>query len=355
MRTSHRRDSFSIGGRRIAAGEPCFVIAEAGVNHNGDLEMALKMVDVAAAAGADAVKFQTFNAESLATETAPKAGYQAANTDPAESQLTMLRRLELSERAHREIAARCQERGIVFLSTAFDEPSAEFLNHLGVVAFKIPSGELTNIPFLQQIARYGRPLIVSTGMACLGEVETACSAISSAGNHQFALLHCVSSYPAQAEDVNLRAINTLSAAFAVPVGYSDHTRGLEVPFAAVALGACIIEKHFTLDRHLPGPDQQVSLEPKELTELVRGIRSVEAAMGDGLKIPTEAEKETASVSRKSLIAATDIPAEAILSREMVAIKRPGTGLAPAMLDAVIGRKTRRTISAGELITMEALI
>jgi N,N'-diacetyllegionaminate synthase len=340
-------------GRKIGRGQPCFVIAEAGVNHNGSLLTARSMVDAAAAAHADAVKFQTFQASRLVGPSARKAAYQERATGGGESQLEMLRRMELSAESHRDLFAYCAERGILFLSTPFDQGSAEFLNELGVAAFKIPSGELTNLPFLERVASMGKPIIASTGMARLGEVESAVDAILRAGLRQLILLHCVSSYPTTAADANLKAMETLRRAFGVPVGYSDHTMGLEVSFAAVALGACVIEKHFTLDRRLPGPDQQASVEPDELKALVAGIRNVEAALGHGRKEPAACERDTAEVARKSLIAAVDIPQGGRLGGECVVIMRPGTGLPPAMLPYIVGRIARRAIAAGEILDLEA--
>ena len=346
--------TIEIAERKIGPGQPCFIIAEAGVNHNGELKLARQLVDTAVEAGADAVKFQTFQARRLVTEKAPKADYQLRATDSSESQFEMLSRLELSHEDHHDLKEYCQRRGILFLSTPFDELSADFLEQLGVPAFKMGSGELTNLPFLLHVARKSKPMIVSTGMASLGEVESAVEAIHSQGNLDLILLHCVSNYPADPADINLRAMDTLRCAFDLPVGYSDHTQGIEIPLAAAALGACVIEKHITLDRHLPGPDQAVSLEPDELKTLVRGIRLVESALGDGRKRPAASEADTASVARKSLVAAIDIPAGTALTGEMIAIKRPGNGLPPALRSSLIGRRTRNAIPAGALIRLEDL-
>ncbi len=265
--------TFSIAGRPVGPGAPCFVIAEAGVNHNGDAALALRLVDAAAAAHADAVKFQTFRAEAVAAAEAPKAAYQQASTGGAESQLDMLRRLELSTDGHHAVVERCRDRGILFLSTPFDEQSADFLDAMGVPAFKIPSGELTNAALVSHVARKGRPMIVSTGMATLGEVDEAIRTIAASGNPPVALLQCVTNYPADPATANLRAMHAMAAAFDVPTGYSDHTRGVETALAAVALGACIVEKHFTLDRLLPGPDHAASLEPGELAQLIAQAES----------------------------------------------------------------------------------
>jgi N-acetylneuraminate synthase len=349
------RSVIEVGERKIGRGHPCFIIAEAGVNHNGDIALAHQLIEAAVETGADAVKFQTFSADRLVTLDAPKARYQLQSTDAAESQYEMLRRLELSEQAHRELMARCREKEILFMSSPFDEESADLLNSLDVAVFKIPSGEITNLPLLAHIARKGKPIIVSTGMANLSEVEAAVHTIEGSGNHNFALLHCVSNYPADPADVNLRAMRTMATAFGVPVGYSDHTPGNEVALAAAALGACVIEKHFTLDRSSPGPDHQASLEPDELAALVHSIRVVEAALGHGRKEPVPSEVATALVARKSLVTACDIPAGAKLSKEMIAIKRPGTGLDPAMRSHLIGRAARVDISAGTLLALEMLI
>lgn len=344
--------AFQVEGREIGANQPCFLIAEAGVNHNGDLSLAHQLIDVAVQAGADAIKFQTFKAERLATPDASKAEYQLQATNAGESQFEMLRRLELDAEAHRGLLAHCRDMNILFMSTPFDEESADLLEGLGVQVFKTPSGEITNLPYLRHIARKGKPMIVSTGMAFLGEVETAVRTIEAAGNHSFALLHCVSNYPANPADTNLRAMQTMARAFNVPVGYSDHTPGIEVSLAAVALGACIVEKHFTLDRNLPGPDHQASAEPAELAALVRGIRIVEAALGDGRKQPAASEANTAAVARKSLVAACDVPTGAVITAEMIAIKRPGTGLPAAMREFLVGRTAHTTISAGTLLTLD---
>lgn len=347
--------TIDVAGRPIGPHHPCFIIAEAGVNHNGDLELARRMVEVAAAAGADAIKFQTFAADRLVTPAAPKATYQRRATGESESQYDMLRRLELSAEAHTRLLAHCRKQNILFMSTPFDEESVDLLLELDLPIFKIPSGELTNLPFLTYVARKNRPMIVSTGMATLGEVETAVRTIEAAGWSEIVLLHCVSNYPADPAQINLRAMTTLATAFQLPVGYSDHTLGLEVALAAVALGACVIEKHFTLDRTLPGPDQQASLEPDELRKLVQSIRTVEAALGHGRKEPTAAEAETAAVARKSLVAARELPAGTVLTDDLIAVKRPGTGLPPVLRPYLLGRSTRVAVPAGTLLTWEMLV
>lgn len=344
--------TIEVRGRRIGAGQPCFVIAEAGVNHNGDLDLAMQLVDAAAAAGADAVKFQTFRTEQLMTSSAPKAAYQERATGTEGTQSDMIRALELSEDAHRTLLARCEERGIVFLSTPFDEASADLLTELGVPLFKTGSGELTSLSLLRHIARKKRPMIVSTGMANIGEVEAALGAIHAEGNRDVAVLHCVSSYPAPTEDVNLRAMDTMRRAFDVPVGYSDHTLGAEIAIAAVALGACIIEKHLTMSCALPGPDHQASMEPAELTAMVSALRRVEAALGDGRKRPRACEENTAAVARRSLVSRVSIPAGAEVTDAMLVLKRPGTGVPPSAARWIVGRTARVDIAADTLLDVE---
>ena len=342
----------TIGKREVGAGQPCFVIAEVGVNHDGSLDRALELVEAAAAAGADAVKFQTFRADRLATAEAPKAPYQLAGTDPEESQLGMLQRLELSPDAHLRLQAAAEAAGIEFLSSLFDEESADLLDGLGLSAFKIPSGEITNLPLLAHVGRFGRPVILSTGMADLDEVRAAVDGLEGAGNDQIVILHCVSSYPAPPAEANLRAMATMGAAFRKPVGFSDHTLGVEVALAAVALGACAIEKHLTLDRSAPGPDHAASLEPSEFRDLVRSIRSVESALGDGQKVSAPSERATAAVARKSLVAACLIAAGTVVTDEMIALSRPGTGLPPAARGLVVGRVARVDIPDGTLLSTE---
>lgn len=347
-------DEIRIAGRPVGPGHPCFVIAEAGVNHDGSVDDALRLVDAAADAGADAVKFQTFRADRLATRAAPKAAYQARETGADESQHAMLRRLELSPEAHRLLKERCEARGIVFLSTPFDEESADLLAELGVPAFKLPSGELTNLPLLAHVARFGRPVILSTGMARMGEIEAALDTLRGEGARETVVLHCVSRYPAEPGEANLRAMETLSRAFGVPIGYSDHTMGLEVPLAAAALGATVLEKHFTLSRERPGPDHRASLEPGELAALVRGIRAVESALGHGRKEPVEGEADTARAARRSVVAARDLPEGAELAGDDLALRRPGTGLAPSFLPLLVGRRLRRALAEGDLVSLDAL-
>lgn len=347
-------ETFTIAGRAVGSGQPCFVIAEAGVNHNGDLELAKQLVRVAHAANADAVKFQTFRAERLTSRSAHKAAYQLVTTPADESQQEMLRRLELPDEAFRELARYCDTLGIHFLSTPFDEQSADFLETLDMVAYKIPSGEVTNTPYLEHIARKRRPMIVSTGMCDLGEVEQAVRAIENEGLRDFALLHCISNYPAEPSEINLRAMGTLRAAFGKPVGYSDHSSGIVVSLASVALGASVLEKHFTLDRAMPGPDHKASLEPAELRELVAGIRLIETALGSPRKAPAASEVNTAMAARKSLVAARDLPRGTRIERSMLVAKRPGTGLSPGHLNSLAGKTLRRDIHADELLSIEDL-
>lgn len=344
-----------IGRRFVGPGHPVFIIAEAGVNHNGDLEMAKRLIEVAAESGADAVKFQTFAAEKLVSADAPKAEYQKRTTGEDESQFNMLKRLELSASDYKELVRHANQCGITFLSTPFDETSADFLVELEVPALKVGSGDLTNLPLLRHMAAKGLPMLISTGMGTLGEIEEALAAVMAAGNDQVLLYHCVSSYPAPVEETNLRALNTMMQAFPFPIGYSDHTPGIAVPVAAVALGAVSIEKHFTLDRSLPGPDQETSLEPGELAAMVKSIRQVEAALGDGYKRPTLAEANVARVARRSLVAARDIPSGAVLTADMLAIRRPGTGIPPKHLELVQGRTTRRELRKGQVITWDLLV
>lgn len=346
-------ETISFSGRDIGVGYPIFVIAEVGVNHNGDLAMARKLVDVAADCGADAVKFQTFNAERLATREALKADYQRRSGD-GHSQLEMLRELELDESAHVTLGQSCQARFVQFLSTPFDEESADLLERLNVPAFKVSSGDLTNLPFLRYLAAKGRPILLSTGMSNLADVDVAVQTIETAGAPPLALLHCVSAYPAEPCNANLRVLSVLREAFGYPVGWSDHTLGGAVGLAAAALGAAIIEKHITLDRTLPGPDHMASLEPDEFRTFVAGIRTVEQALGDGRKRPQAPEREIAKAARRSLVALAEIDAGELLSERVIGQLRPGTGLPPSMRPQVVGRRARHRIPAGTLIALEML-
>jgi N,N'-diacetyllegionaminate synthase len=343
-----------IGPKSIGSGEPVFIIAEAGVNHNGDLHRAKKLVDAAAEAGADAVKFQTFRADELVSASAPKARYQKETTGTDESQLEMIKRLELSADAFQELSTHCESRKILFLSSPFDPQSVDLLENLNILAYKVPSGEINNWPFLEHIASKHKPVILSTGMCYLSEVDEAIRVLGSAGCTELALLHCTSSYPASAASSNLRAMQTLAEAFQIPVGLSDHTLGAEIPLAAVALGGCIIEKHLTLDKSLPGPDHQASMDPIELRSLIRAIRSVESAMGDGIKRPNASEEDVRNVARRSILTRQAIPQGARITRDMLVFKRPGTGIPPSKLSTVVGRRAAREIPADTLIQFEDL-
>ncbi|MDN3555244.1 N-acetylneuraminate synthase [Halomonas maura] len=331
-----------------------FVIAEAGVNHNGSLEMALELVDAAKRCGADAVKFQTFKAEALVTRQAAKAAYQRASTSDSDSQYAMLKSLELAEDDFVRIHAHCRQQGIEFLSSAFDMASADFLDGLGMSLFKIPSGEITNWPLLACIGGFGKPVILSTGMCHLADVEAALHRLEAAGAGEVTVLHCVTEYPAPYAQINLSAMHTLAEAFGVKVGYSDHTAGIEIPIAAVALGATVIEKHFTLDTRLPGPDHAASLAPDEFRHMVTAIRHVESARGDGRKRPAPCEWPNLGVVRKSITAQCAIAEGEIITLEHLALKRPGSGLSPCLLDTVIGRRAARTIAVDELLDWEDL-
>lgn len=329
------------------------IIAEAGVNHNGDIELAKRLIDSAADAGADLVKFQTFNADRLVTRSASKANYQNETTDQAESQYTMLKQLELSSEMHETLIAHCDSRNIGFFSTAFDIESLNYLASVGVERFKIPSGEITNWPYLRHVGAFRMPLILSTGMATLGEIEAALDVLEGAGTprSQITVLHCNTEYPTPIYDVNLRAMSSIRDAFGVAVGYSDHTSGIEVPIAAVALGATVIEKHLTLDRNLPGPDHKASLEPAEFGAMVRSIRNIEQAMGDGIKRPSLSEIKNKPIARKSLVAAKPIRVGERYTAENLTVKRPGTGISPIRWDEVVGRVASRDFAVDELITL----
>jgi N,N'-diacetyllegionaminate synthase len=327
------------------------VIAEAGVNHNGDPTVARQLIEVAARAGADLVKFQTFDADKLTTPQAARAPYQVRNSNTVESQHSLLRRLELSREMHEVLIDHCRACGIGFLSTGFDCESVDFLAGLGLDRFKIPSGEITNLPYLRHVGHYGKPVILSTGMANLGEIEDALEVLEQAGTarQRITVLHCTTQYPAPMMEVNLRAMLTIRDAFGVAVGYSDHTLGIEVAVAAVALGASVIEKHFTLDRSLPGPDHRASLEPLELAAMVAAIRNIEQALGDGIKRMSPSEAQNLAVARKSIVAACAIRAGEQFSAANLAIKRPGNGLSPMRWDELIGRRARRDFVPNEPI------
>ncbi len=326
-----------------------FIIAEAGVNHNGDPEIAKKLVDAAVLAGADAVKFQTFRAENLVCRNAGKAEYQLETTDKVESQFDMLKRLELTPQMHDQLMGYCKQKGILFLSTPFDVDSLHYLIQCGVEIIKIPSGEITNYPFLREAGRTGKPVILSSGMSTLGEVKSAVQVLKDNGSKEVTVLHCNTEYPTPYADVNLRAMLTIRDELGIPVGYSDHTQGIEVPVAAAALGAVVIEKHFTLDRNMEGPDHKASLEPAELQAMVRAVRNVEAALGDGIKKPSESEKKNIGIARKSIVAGCPIRAGEIFTEDNLTTKRPGSGISPMRWNDVVGKTAARDFVADDLI------
>ena len=339
MALSNKRDNMS----RI------YIIAEAGVNHNGSLEIAKKMVDAAGEAGADAIKFQTFKAENIVTQNASRAEYQVKNTGEDTSQYSMLKKLELSYDDFRELKAYCDDSGIEFLSTPFDVESIDFLQELGIRFLKIPSGEITNFPYLRKIGQTGMPVIMSTGMSTLEEVGEAIRVLRGYGSNEISLLHCTTEYPAPLDSVNLRAMQAMAEAFNLPVGYSDHTSGIAVSVAAVAMGAVIIEKHFTLDRNMEGPDHKASLEPDELKAMVQSIRDVEMAMGTGEKTPAESECANADVARNSIVAKVCIKAGELLTEDNITVKRPGTGISPMKWNSVLGKTAPCDFKADDLI------
>lgn len=343
-----------IDRRSVGPGAPCFIIAEAGVNHNGDMALARRLIDEAAAAGADAVKFQAFITEELVTRRAPKAGYQLQTTTAADTeQFAMLKALEVSAEDMAGLRDHCAARGVAFLCTPYENASADMLDRLGVAAYKIASTDTTNTPFLRHVASKGRPVILSTGMSTLAEVEAALAALAPVRDRTI-LLHCTAEYPAPVEEANLRAMAAMTAAFQVPVGFSDHTAGLDAAGWAVALGACVIEKHFTLDRAMAGPDHRASIEPAELAELVRRIRLLETALGDGIKRPTAAEIPNKPRMQKSIVARSAIAAGQVLGADDLTCKRPGGGLPPDWLDRVIGRAAAVDLAPDDVLTLASI-
>jgi len=341
----------------MTSNDRCMIIAEAGVNHNGDLDLALKLVRAAQESGADAVKFQTFRADDLVSTHTPKADYQKKHTDAAESQHEMLRRLELSHDDHLKLVDACGEEGIMFLSTGFDSASLVFLESLEMPLYKIPSGELTNLPLLRQVAGFGKPVVMSTGMATLDEIGASVKALEEGGvpGNEITLLHCTTQYPTPMSNVNLRAMLSLGEAFpGVRVGYSDHTLGIEVPIAAAALGARVLEKHFTLDRSMDGPDHAASLEPDELKQMVSGVRNIEVALGNGVKEPCVDELATRGVARKSIVAAAAICQGDQFSEENLTVKRSGGGISPMRWDQLLGRVSLRSYEMEEVIDQAEL-
>lgn len=328
------------------------IIAEAGVNHNGSLELAMKMVDEAKRAGADIVKFQTAIPEAVMSRYAPKAEYQKYTTDETESQLEMCKKIHLKFDEYYPLYNHCKDVGIKFLSAPFDLESIDFLEELGCDMWKIPSGEVTNYPYLVKMARTHKPIIMSTGMCCMEEISSALDVLRTNGAKDIILLHCNTQYPTPYSDVNLKAMKTMEEAFMLPVGYSDHTIGIEIPIAAVAMGAKIIEKHFTLDKTMEGPDHIASLEPDDLKQMVSSIRNIEKAVGDGIKKVTDSEKDNAKIARKSIVARRSISVGEIFSEENITTKRPGTGISPMRWEAVIGQKAFRNFEEDELIEIQ---
>ncbi|MCI9176209.1 MAG: N-acetylneuraminate synthase [Lachnospiraceae bacterium] len=326
-----------------------FIIAEAGDNHNGNLANALKLVDQAAKAGADCVKFQTFVTEEVISRYAEMAEYQKQNTGKTESQFDMVKKLELSFDEFRKIQAHCQKRGILFLSTPFDLPSIAFLNEMDMPFFKIPSGEITNYPYLKAIAETHKDVVLSTGMCTMEEIREAIALLERNGAGLIRLLHCNTEYPTPFEDVNLKAMETMRAAFGKEVGYSDHTLGIEVPIAAAAMGAVVIEKHFTLDRNMEGPDHKASLEPQELGAMVKAVRNIEAALGTGEKKPSPSEQKNLAAARKSIVARRNIRQGELLTEENLAVKRPGTGISPMRYSEILGTQAVKDFKEDQLI------
>ena len=326
-----------------------FVIAEAGVNHNGDIEIAKQLIDAASEAGADAVKFQTFQADSLVCRTAKKAEYQLETTDRTETQYDMLKKLELTPQMHRELIEHCSKKNIMFLSTPFDLESIKLLSELGMQIYKIPSGEITNLPYLREIAKQQKKIILSTGMSSMDEVKAAVNVLKNNGTEDITLLHCNTQYPTPISDVNLLAMVKMREETGLPVGYSDHTQGIEVPIAAAALGAEVIEKHFTLDRKMEGPDHKASLEPQELMQMVVGIRKIESALGSKIKQVSESEMTNVAIVRKSIVAAANIKRGEKYTEKNLTTKRPATGISPMLWDEVIGKTADRDYKVDEMI------
>lgn len=326
-----------------------FIIAEAGVNHNGSIELAKKLVDAAVEAGVDAVKFQTFKSEKLVCRNAEKAKYQKDTTVKNETQLEMLKKLELNEESHKILIDYCNKKGILFLSTPFDLDSIDFLFNLGIRIFKIPSGEITNYPYLKKVAKLKKKVILSTGMSTLTEIEDAVKILRKYGTSDITVLHCNTEYPTPMSDVNLNVLKTIKENLNINVGYSDHTLGIEIPIAAVALGATVIEKHFTLDNSMEGPDHKASLNPKELKRMVTAIRNIESAMGNGIKKPSNSEYKNIGIVRKSIVANTSIKKGEVFTEENLCCKRPGTGISPMKWDEIIGKTAVRDFDEDEMI------
>lgn len=345
----------TIGSAKIGNKAPCYIIAEAGVNHNGSIDLALELVRKAKQAGVDCIKFQTFKAEDVATKGAPKANYQLKVTDPAESQFNMLKKLELDKKVYTEIINLCQMVGIQFMSTPYGFDDAKFLNELGVDAFKIASGQIVELPFLDYVAKFNKPIILSTGMATLGEVYNAVNVVRKAGNDQLVVLQCTTNYPSSIEDANINTMVGMRNALDVLVGYSDHVQNNYALFAAVALGAVVVEKHFTLDKNLPGPDHSSSLNPEELAIMVEGVRNIEKSLGSWVKQPTATEVQNISGMRRSIVAKTDLEEGHIITEKDITFKRPATGLPPDMLYKLIGKKLAKAVKSDTLLTLDSIL
>lgn len=336
-----------IGDKLVGDGEPCFFVAEAGINHNGDVDIAKKLVDAAKECGADAIKFQTFKAKKLLSKNIVVPEHIGTSEDLVE----MVHKLELSEEAHREVKRYCDKKNIMFLSTPLDNMSVDLLDELEVSAFKIASCDLDNLPLLGYVAGKGKPIILSTGMGTIDEIREALDTIQGKGNDQVILLHCVSLYPPKVSLVNLRAMETMKEVFSNPIGYSDHTIGITIPLAAAALGACVIEKHFTLDKNMDGPDHAISADPEDMRRMVDGIREIEAAFGTGEKAPQAQELEMKKSFRRSIIAVSDIAEGMTITEDMITYKRPGTGLSPKFAEQIIGKCAKRNIEADDFVTL----
>lgn len=345
-----------IGKKSIGEGEPCFIIAEAGVNHNGDIKLAKKLVEVAKEAGADAVKFQTFKAEKTLTKNVEMAEYQKKNTGKEESQFDMAKRLELSEDDFFELKKHCDKRGIIFLSTPHsNEWSVDVLENIGVDAYKIGSGDLTNKPFLEYVAKTKKPILLSTGMSYMKEVKKALLWITKHGNGKIIVLHCTTNYPTPYCEVNINAMLTMMKEIDFLVGYSDHTEGIEIPILARAMGACLIEKHFTIDKNMEGPDHKASIEPNEMKFMIKAIRNIEMAFGCSEKKPNKSEEKIMPIIRKSLVSSTDIKKGDVITKKMIDIKRPGTGIQPEYYDKIIGKKSKTDIKKDTIIKWENIV
>lgn len=343
-----------IGDRLVGEGEPCFIIAEAGSNHDGKLEQARQLIDVAEEAGADAVKFQTYSAEKLYSRKTPIMEYLKGNklVKKDESVWDLIKKIEMSRRWHKPLADYCKEKGIIFLSTPFDLKAVDELEEVGMMAYKIASFEITHLPLLEYVAKKEKPIVLSTGMADLSDIELALDTIYKQANRYVILLHCAVGYPPKYDNLNLRAMQTMRQAFQLPVGFSDHALGITSSIAAVALGACVIEKHFTLDRKLKGPDHPFALEPDELKDMVQAIRDTEASLGSSIKKHTFAEKEMYRLARRSLVATRNIPKGTVITKEMIDVKRPGYGIHPKMMNVVIGRMAKVDLEEDDILTWE---